>query len=41
LQAAQQMVVFWLAREAGVTATSRDKGAATGRVEKSTESYKA
>lgn len=28
------MVLFWLAQEAGVKATSRDNGAATCRVEK-------
>lgn len=35
----QQMVLFWLAQEAGVTATFSDNGAATGRVEKGAESH--
>lgn len=35
------MVLFWLAQEAGVKATSRENGAAASRVEKSAENYRA
>lgn len=40
LQAVQQMVLFWLAQEAGVKATSRHNGAAINRVEKNKENYR-